>query len=93
MSEWTQNPRYDEPPTSLRWAIRWVWLLLHCRLLGHRFSFYRTDDPDWPTFEGQIHEETRYCLRCDDTWTRPVGVAIHLAAAADTSTSTPSANG
>ncbi len=91
MSEWAQIPRCDEPPTSLRWAIGWIWTLLKCRLLGHRFEFYRTDDPGWPKFEGG-HEETRYCLRCDDHWTRPIGVVIHLSAT-DTSTSTPSVNG
>ncbi len=91
MSEWKQHLRYDEPPSSIRWAVGWAWTLLKCRVLGHRFDSYRTDDPGWPQLEE--NDETRYCVRCDDHWTRPIGVAIHLSSASGTSTSTPSVNG
>lgn len=91
MSEWTQIPRYDAPPSSVRWALGWVWTLLQCRVLGHRFESYRTGDPGCP--EAWELVETRFCLRCDDHWTRPVGIAIDLSAAGGTSTSSPSTNG
>ncbi len=89
MTEWTRRERYDEPPSSIRWAVGWAWTLLKCRLVGHRFEYYRTDDPDWPlTLPPGGHVETRYCLRCDDTWERPVGVSISLQVSKGQSTDT-----
>ena len=84
--EWKQRPRYDEPPSSIRWALGWIWVLAKCRVVGHRWESYRTDDPGWPQIEGMEYEETRYCLRCNDTWMRPTGVSLSLSVSSDTST-------